>query len=249
MGFGYIQRLFRERSVCVTGMKGSGKDMLMANVLARLPSSQSYASNIDYHVKARHIPVDIRTLDAGGNTYRELMSGDVRPYASPVPDGVDIFLSDMGIYMPSQYCAELNRQYPYLPTYFALSRQLGQRVHCNTQNLNRLWDKLREHYDVYLYCRWCKVLPFGWVIQLVTEYDRSQSCIDRVKPCAIKIGFLEPRDTRTQKQLYIDGFENSHGVVKNHLLIYRNKSAYNTRFFRDLLMTTYPEERSKDEAP
>lgn len=239
----YVTNLFKHHSVCVTGMKGSGKDMLLANVLARLPTSSSYASNIDYHVQATHIPLDLTALDCGGNTYADLISGDVKPYSSPLPDGVSIFISDAGVYLPSQYCAELNRKYPYLPTLFALYRQTNDaHIHINTQNLNRLWDKLREQSDVYIYCRWCKVLPGGIVIQKITEYDKAQSCIDRVKPCAIKIGFFDKPEVRTFKQLYIDSFSNTHGLVRDHLLIYRNKSKYNTRYFRDLLNTSYPED-------
>lgn len=240
---GYIRKLFRTRSVCVTGMKGSGKDMLVGNVLARLPESQSYAANIDYHVKAKFLPLELDKLDVGGNTYRDFISGSVKPYLSPLPDGVSIFLSDAGVYLPSQYCADLNRQYPHLPTLFALYRQTNDaHIHINTQNLNRLWDKLREQSDTYLYCRWCKVLFGGLVIQLVTEYDKAQSCIDRVKPCAIKIGLFDSPEVRTSKQLYIDSFQNSHGLVRNHLLIYWNRSKYNTRHFRDLLDTSYPSE-------
>lgn len=245
MGFGYIRKLFRTRSVCVTGMKGSGKDMLIANVLAR--SSRPYCSNMDYHTGATYYPLDLSALDCGKNSYNDLIRGDVKPYSSPIPDGCDTIISDAGVYLPSQYCNELNRAYPYLPTLFALYRQTNDaHIHINTQNLNRLWDKLREQSDCYLYCRWCKVLPGGIVIQLVTEYDRADSCIARIKPCAIAPGLFDSPEVKTSKLLYQDSFFNSHGRVKNHLLIYINRSKYDTRYFRDLLQVSYPEDDSQE---
>lgn len=232
----------------MTGVKGSGKDMLFANVIARLPKGSRYASNIDYKVEAEYYPLDISALDCGKNTYKDFIENTPKHFDCPLPDGTPIFLSDAGIYLPSQYCNELNKAFPYLSTFFCLGRQLlDAPQHINVQSLNRLYDKLREHSDCYLLCRWCKVLPGGLVVQLVTEYDRYQSCLERVKPCAIKIGFLEPAETRTSKQLYIDGFENSHGLVRNHLLIYFNRSNYDTRHFKTYLGTTYPDERNQNE--
>lgn len=241
MGFGYIRKLFKKHSVCVTGMRGSGKDMLLANVLARMPSSTRYASNIDYRVQAEFLPLELDKLNCGCNTYADFIKGDLKPYSCPYPEDTIVILSDVGVYLPSQYCSELNRHYPYLPTQFALNRQiLNAPIHLNVQNLNRCWDKLREMSDVYLYCRWCKV--FGnLVFQYITEYDKASSCIDRVQPCAIKIGLFDSPDVRTSKQLYIDSFRNKYGLVKNHLLIYFNKSNYDTRHFKSLLGVTFPE--------
>ena len=35
----------------------------------------------------------------------------------PYPDGTDIYLSDAGIYFPSQFCSELNREYPFMAVF------------------------------------------------------------------------------------------------------------------------------------
>lgn len=245
MGLNYIRQLFENGSVCVTGMKGSGKDMLIANVVARR-GNKPYCSNIDYKVKGEFIPLELAKFDVGGNTYRNFINGDIMPYNSPIGENIPIFISDVGVYLPSQYCNELNREYKFFPTFFALSRQLngeGCKVHINTQNLGRCWDKLREFSDRYLFCRWCKVLFGGkLVIQLVTEYDKAESCQARINPCAITSSIFDDRNTKRQVDMYLDNFYNAHGLVRNHLLIYVNKANYNTRAFRDMMEVSYPNE-------
>ena len=44
-----IVKLFEQGNVCVVGLRGCGKDMLFANVIAR--RRQPYVSNTDYHCK------------------------------------------------------------------------------------------------------------------------------------------------------------------------------------------------------
>lgn len=225
-----IIKMYERSSVSVCGMKGRGKDMLTANVVAR--RKKPYISNIDYG--GNFIPFDYKDI-ALGSTYKDLISGNVKPYIFPYNDGTDIYLSDCGIYFPSQYCNELNRDFKDLPTFIALSRQLGLcSVNTNCQNLNRVWDKIREMSDAYIYCNWCKVLFGKLVIQKVTIYDKYESALNRVKPNRIKIypWDIANYDVRTRKQMYIDTFANNHGDVKSKLLIYINKSNYDTRHFK-----------------
>lgn len=154
-----IIRLFEDGNVCVTGLRGRGKDMLLANVTQR--RQKPYVSNTDYGgVRYPFIPND---FNCAGNTYKEFISGDLYPYVFPFPDGTDIYIADAGVYFPAQYCNELNRDYGYFATFMALSRHLGKsNVHFNVQNLNRCWDKIREQSDIYIMCNKCVVL-FGFV--------------------------------------------------------------------------------------
>ena len=46
MLFQKIRKLFKKGSVCVTGLRGTGKDLLMSNVVVR--NKKPYISNIDY---------------------------------------------------------------------------------------------------------------------------------------------------------------------------------------------------------
>ena len=228
-----IVKLYERNAVSVSGLVGSGKDMLSANVIER--RNIPHVSNCPYNKLT--IPYDYNALRCGDNTYKEFVENNLKRYEFPYFDGCDIYLSDCGIYFPSQFCNELNRDYKQLPTFMALSRQLGKcHVHFNAQNLNRVWDKIREMSDVYIRCKKCFVLFGGRiVIQTITIYDKYQSCADRVKPCAIRVPLLCSREKRLQIQMHRDTFKNTYGDIKNHILIYRNKSEYDTRFFKKLL--------------
>lgn len=229
MRFSKIMQMFRDGNVCVTGLRGSGKDMLFANVIIRrkLP----YVSNTNYGGDYR--PFRYRDIDCGGNSYKNFISGCLNYYEYPYSDGTDVYLADAGVYFPSQYCSELNKLYPQMPVFQALSRHLGDcNFHVNVQNLNRCWDKIREQSDQYIYCLSCKVI-FGIVFQRVRIYERYSSCVDRVPPCRVALALFGKR--RTETRIYRDKFESSYGVIKERILIYRNRSSYNTRIFRDLM--------------
>lgn len=231
MRFKKIVQLFKNYSVSVSGSKGSGKDLLTANVIAR--RRKPHISNMKYQDDT--LPFNYRDLDCGGNTYKELMLGKIKPYKFPYPDGTDVYLSDCGVYFPAQYNGELNKDYREFPTFMALSRHLGDcRVHINAQCANRTWDKIREQCDYYIRCRKSIVLFGKIVIQFVTTYDKYESALNRVRPCRIRVPFFN-REAQMQARIYRDNFFNQHGEVKNRILIYLNRSKYDTRHFKRLL--------------
>lgn len=240
-----IIRLFEDGNVCVCGQRNKGKDMLTANVIAR--RKKPYASNIDYTQDELYQKLDFDDIDVGKNTYMDLIRGTVKFYEYPYEMGSDIYISDAGIYLPSQYCNELNKLFPYLPTFFAVSRHVARaNVHINVQHLARLWDKLREQAgDVYIRCRFCKVLFGKIVIQKVTLYDKYQSALDRVEPCRITVPLLAKREVKQNAQIYLDKFRNTYGMVRNGLLIYINKSTYDTHHFEKLFLQGVKDEKDK----
>lgn len=226
----FAKKLFKSGNVCVTGLRGKGKDLLTANVICR--RKEPYISNIDYG--GNYIPLNFDDIDCGKNTYDDFIKGSVKSYTFPYPEGADVYISDGGIYLPSQYCNELNKKYPYLATYQALSRQVsGNNVHFNTQNLNRMWDKVREQSDIYITCNKCLYIR-GFVLQVITVYDKYQSCVDRVKPPLVRVPFFNAQ-AKMQARVYLDNFENVHGSIKRYILFYKNKSSYDTRHFKKLL--------------
>lgn len=226
-----IVKLFENGNVCVVGLRGKGKDMLMSNVVAR--RNKPYISNINYG--GDFIEFDYNYINMNGNTYRNLLEHNVKKYEYIFDDGTDIYLSDCGIYYPSQYCNELNKYYPSIPVFQALSRHLGQcNFHINVQNLNRVWDKIREQSDTYIACNFCKVLFGKIVIQRITLYDKYESACSRVKPNRIKLGMFDVGEKKLHKQMYIDTFENNNGKVESRLLVYINKSNYDTYHFKEV---------------
>ena len=240
MGLRKIIKLFSKGNVCVTGLRGDGKDMLIANVVCR--RKLSYVSNVDYGGK--WYPLDLDLLDCGKNTYRDFISGNVKYYRYPYPDGTDVYVSDVGIYFPSQYCNELNKFIPYMATFQAISRHVGKcNFHINVQNLNRAWDKIREQSDIYIMTRGCIVI-FGFVFQLVRIYDQYDACVKRVKPFSVNVPLIGSGATRYNVRLQRATYEANHGYIKNMFLIYKNKSKYNTRFFKDMLENGRKEDNS-----
>lgn len=231
MSINKIIKLFQSGNVCVCGLRGRGKDMLFANVAVRrgLP----YVSNTDYG--GDRILFFPRAYDCGGNTYENFLDGEILPYTYPHEDGTDIYLSDAGIYFPAQHCKELNKKYPFISTFVALSRQLGEcNFHFNVQNLNRVWDKIREQSDIYIMCNWCRVLPGQIVFQRVTVYEKYQSAVDRVppyKPPKVRLNSDRKLNIAMEKQRY----RTSYGDIKVYNLIYKNKSTYDTRVFKRML--------------
>lgn len=226
-----IVKLFERGNVSVCGLRGRGKDMLMANVVVR--RRKPYVSNVYYGGEC--YPLDLAALDCGQNTYKNFISGEFQPYEYPYGDGVDVYVSDAGVYFPSQYCNELNRAYPYLATFQALSRHLGDcNFHFNSQALNRVYDKIREQSDTYIRCIWCKVFFGRLVIQRVYIYERYQSAVDCVPLFCLKRPLLNPT-RRLTYDLAKQSYQISHGKIVPRTLIYFNRSNYDTRRFKEVL--------------
>lgn len=240
MNIKHIVKLFEQGNVCVCGERGAGKDMLFGNVIAR--RNLEYTSNCEYPKKnglpIKHNTLDFDKIDCGGNTYIDFMNGAPKPYKYPYPLGVDVYITDVGVYMPSQFCSELNRQYKNIPTFMALSRQLAEcNVHINVQNLNRAWDKLREQSRTYITCLKCKVLKIGKeqiVIQKVRIYEKAESCVNNVPALRLPWYVRFGKDKMLGK-LYKLNYDIQHGKIMECTLIYRNNSDYNTHIFREML--------------
>lgn len=233
MRFKKIIKLFESGNVCVTGLRGKGKDVLFGNVIVR--RRKPYVSNLDYSSGKNFHPLDFEKINVGKNTWKNLIRGNPYYYSYPYPSGSDIYISDAGIYMPSQYCSELNKEFPYLPTYMALSRQVSHNnFHINVQNLNRAWDKVREQSDIYIRCKRCFVLFGKIVIQHVIIYDKYDSCVARVDPCRVRVPLLAFGQRRQSAEIYVDQFKNQHGEVRGRWLFYINRSKHDTYYFEKL---------------
>ena len=237
------KRYFKKGNVCVTGLRGCGKDMLFGNIVAR--STSKYISNIDYNVKKskyyRFCPSALRI----GSTYEDFIGGSCREFTYTYPIKADYYLSDIGVYFPSQYNGELNKKFKDIPVFMALSRHIAEcNVHINVQNLNRAWDKIREQSDTYIKCNWCRVLFGRLVVQSITVYDKYESCLNRVEPFrALRPPLLAHGTNRGQYQVkneeLLRGFKERNGSVRKYTLIYFNKSKYDTLQFRKILGVQY----------
>lgn len=239
--FRQVLKLFDSGNCIVFGLRGTGKDLLFSNVVAY--RNKPYCSNMNYLDSVKNAPVcypfDPVYIKLGGNTYRNFTENNILPYSYPLPDGCDYYLSDGGVYFPSQECSDLNRRYPSIAMFQALSRHVGNcNFHVNIQNLNRLWDKIREQSDIYIRCISCKVSKRGIVSQKLIVYDRYQSAVDRVEPLKVKTPLLG-KAVKTDIALTKANFKAKYGNITKIKVRYKNKGHYDSRRFKKILEGEY----------
>lgn len=227
-----VKKLFSHGNVIVCGLRGRGKDMLMANIIAR-KEKKFYISNFDYKIKNKvFIPLDFTKLFVK-NDYRNFIKNDFNKYVYPYPDKVDIYVSDIGNIFPNAFHSQIQKEYIDFLSYPMLSRHLGENnFHCNIQNINKLWDKLREQSDLYIMCMSCRV----WgklVFQKIRVYENYQSCVNKVAPFKKPFKLIGSKkiDIKLEQQRHA----NTYGLIKKYTLIYFNRSKYDTRYFKGVL--------------
>lgn len=223
-------RLFEKGNVVVSGKKGRGKDVAFCVVINT--RKKNYISNVQYSKpskKYQRFDFDSKVWELSGNTYRDLVDNTVKSYSYPYPDGIDYYISDAGIYFPSQYQSELVKRYASAPMFQALSRHLGDcAIHCNTQNQARLWDKIREQSDTFLYMRGCHRIPLTKIFLIrSTVYELEESAVTHIKKPRFGLG----KSARAQKL----AFQSAHGEIRNISFFARLPYKFDSRRFKRIL--------------
>lgn len=224
----FIIKRFSEGSTLTCGMKRRGKDMLFNYVINT--RRKPYISNVDYSKRYKRIDLEpLQQFNINGNTCHDFIIGSIKPYEYPYPDGIDYYISDAGVYFPSQECNTLTKRYPSFPLFQAISAQLGGcNIHWNVQNANRLWDKAREQCDHYFYCLKTKVNKFTKTVKMrLRYYDNLDSCIARRKPMKRRFGRLG--------KIEFDKFTAQYGEIKEFLIFFHLPYRYDDRIFKTKL--------------
>jgi len=244
-----ILNCFRRGNVIVNGLRGMGKDVMFSWVVNK--RQIEYCSNVDYSKGNRYVKFDPEYLSLGGNTFENFMDGAIIPYKYPLSDGCDFYISDAGVYFPSQEFSKLNKKYPSVALFQALSRHVGDcNFHCNVQNLNRLWDKIREQSDCYVmmkgtkflinrkkHPKLSKYLNFCYTMKGYV-YERYDSAVARVKPMKRRWGRLG--------KIEYDKFLASYGEIRKFKITAFGRPSYNDRIFKEMLEENYVEDRSEE---
>lgn len=225
----FIIKVFAGGGIQVAGKKGKGKDVLFSWVInAR---RKPYISNIRYTKnELLYTPLDAKKIfSLGGNEFYNFVDDTILPYKYEEEDGKDIYISDGGVYFPSTYDNELNKEYPSAPLFVALSRHLGKcNIHVNVQDHERSWKKLREQMDGFITCRRCIFIKGLNLFRIsMTYYDRRQTAEEDRRP--MKRGFFSAR------KAVADGKVSDYGQIKNLVLWGRLKYNYDTRRFKQIL--------------
>jgi hypothetical protein len=223
---GYLVRVFRRNNVIVYGKKGTGKDMLFQAVINK--RKEFHYSNINYNKKT--LPITLNEITLYPNTYENMINGTIEKVEPNLAENYDIYLSDAGVMLPSQYDYLLHKKYPSLPLLYALQRHLyNSNFHANVQSLSRIWKPLRELADGYIKAE-KTIFIFGFYIIFFTYYDRYETAERSMLPMSKKL---------------INGFNNglveqynaTNGIIKEMYIIGRKKCiSYDTRYFKSVFL-------------
>lgn len=132
----------------------------------------------------------------------------------------DIYISDAGIFLPSQYNEKLDKLYPGMPIFFAICGHLYQNnIHLNVQELTRVWNKLREQADCYIRV-FGNVKYRNYVLVRTITYTEYNSATHGILPPVVN------------SQQEYDKFVSQYGeVVSRTIKIYWDELKYDTHYF------------------
>lgn len=219
-----LKKIFNANNVIVFGKKGTGKDIIF-NYITN--TRKFYYSNIPYTNKNYEL-ITPNDLKLGDNNYENLLNNDIHKCAWNYKENIDFFISDSGVYLPSQYDSILHKKYKGLPLFYALSRHIGcHNIHCNTQNLERLWKALREQADYYVKCLKTIKIPFFLIVKVRT-YDKYSSAVNDIRIC--KGGIFGKSDVVKVQNANV-------GEIKEFsIIVSKRKTKYNSRYFKEVFL-------------
>lgn len=217
---------FKHCNVIVAGKKGSGKDLLFQGIIHK--RKDYYYSNISYGGK--HKIVTLEDVSVKPNSYLNMVKNDIVKSPHKFKEGKDIYISDIGNFLPSYMDSKLYQLFPSMPIFYSLSRHLyNSNVHCNTQNIERGWKALREQADFYVVVKRTYKI-FGLLITKYYSYDRYESAKQNLLP-------IKTRLINKYSKAQVDLYNAQNGEIrKGYFFQRKRKIEYNTRAFEKVLL-------------
>jgi len=236
----FIVKLFKKNNVIVFGKKRKGKDILFQKVIHKR-RREPYFSTMTYGNKYNHI--ELKDVSVAPNTYNDLINNTItKLYYDPLREKRDIYISDGGQYLPSQYQHLLVKHYPSMPLYYGISGHLyDSNCHVNYNgSFGRLWDKLREQADSYIRALLTiKIGPFFF--NKYRFYEEEQSASKNILPLKRSM-FMNSVAKQEFKQ-----FNATFGKIKNLWVIsFKWQMPYDTRYFKKIFF--YDSDKVKPQA-
>jgi hypothetical protein len=231
LNMSYVVKVFKRNNVIVFGKKGTGKDMLFQSVINK--RKETHYSNILY-TKHKTLLLKISEISLYPNSYENLINDNVQKIDPNLKEKFDIYLSDGGTYLPSQYDYMLHKKYTSLPLFYALQRHLyNSNFHVNVQSLSRLWKPLRELADGYFKME--RTIFIGPIfIMTFTFYDRYESAEQSLLPMPSKL--LNAVNNGLAAQ-----YKATNGIIKPMFIIgLKRKVYYDTRHFKKVFLNDNP---------
>lgn len=250
----YILDNFKHCNVIVSGKKRRGKDLVMNWVVNK--RNEPYYANLCYteyshpkkHLNSRkeklwqklhdkklalYNYIDCALISLAPNTFENFILGNIQ-HLDPTKrlfEKTDIYISDIGNYLPAQYDSFLHKNYKSLPLYYALNGHItDSNIHCNCQSIERAWKALREQADFFVNVKRTKILFGYWFITTGYTYEQYDSACHNLLP--LKTKFLDNSQAKAIKEQYYA----TNGRIEKFTIIQTKKQLhYNTRAFEGLI--------------
>jgi len=241
--------------IFIFGAKGNGKGLLMQ--LSIIKKYRGWLkrkrpkplSNIDYGYDTI-VESPKKVFSLYPNTYKNLIEDDIKTIIkNDNYEGRDYYLDDASVYFPSHEDNKLNKEYPSLPLFYALSRHLyNMSIIVNTQINSRLWLKFREQVqDGYIealknigWGRFFSSIPIlrNYVFVKMRYYQKLESAEQGLLPFK-KVAFLN----EALGDIYITAggatkevYQATNGeIFEQWCLIKKSHLKYDTRIFHEKL--------------
>lgn len=218
---------FKHCNVLIAGKKGAGKDILTQWVINK--RNEPYYANISYGGACKKIKLN--QVSCAPNDYDHIVNDKIVKQPHFFREKCDIYISDIGVYLPSYMDSKLYAKFPSMPIYYALSRHLANNnVHCNTQNIERGWKALREQADFYIQVkRTYKIFGFIFITKYYS-YDNYESARQCLKP-------INTRILNKYSKANVDEYRALHGDIrKGYIIQFKHKLKYDTRAMEKILL-------------
>lgn len=218
---------FKHCNVLVGGKKGTGKDLLFQWVINK--RKDYYYSNLSYG--GLHKKISLHEVSCEPNDYNNIVNDKIEKQKHKLYENKDIYISDIGVYLPSYMDSKLYSKFPSMPVFYALSRHLYNcNVHCNTQNIERGWKALREQADFYIQVKRTYKI-FNWLfITKYISYDKYESAKQNLLP--IKNRLLN-KYSKAENDLY----NAQNGDIRiGYIFQTKRKLYYDTRAMEKILL-------------
>lgn len=216
---------FKHCNVINYGAKGTGKDLVTDYVIRK--RKDYYYCNIDHSLNNK-IPreiIGLHDVSVYPNTYLHFINQEYAIIQRRFYDGKDIYISDVGNFLPSSMDSTLHKLFPSMPLLYSLSRHFyGNNIHCNSQNIERSWKALREQADFFVWSRRTYKI-FGILITKCISYDRYDSALAKLLP-------VKNRIMNKFSKANNDIYRATNGDIRQFYIIQRAKKvSYDTRTF------------------
>lgn len=221
-----IRRIQKKNNVIVFGHKGKGKDLIFQWFINK--RKEPYYSNANYGGEWRREQLTNLSVE---NDYNDFINGTIKTAKKDENrEGIDTYISDGGVYLPSTHDTALHKRYKGMPIFYALSRHLyNANVHVNVQNIERLWKALREQADYYIKAEGVLKLPFFLIIR-GCAYENYQDALQNLKPLRKRL--LDKNESKTHLEIA----NSSRGKITRFFIILpKSKIYYDTREFHKVI--------------